>query len=120
MLGVSKKGFGYVIRIEILGFYVMLSKGNSLKIASIMESAVLKSLSVDWKLSFLLPVIIMPPSQSIVLCRVGHCDNFLMCSWVTRLPFAFLNQRLIYLSVSKVYDSMLLSTFTELCKHHTV
>lgn len=50
MLRVSKGGYGSVIKIEILGFCIRLNKGNSLKIATFMESAVLKSLSVDRKL----------------------------------------------------------------------
>lgn len=51
MLRVSKEGYGSVIKTEILGFCIRLSKGNSLKIAAFMESAVLKSLSeVDRKL----------------------------------------------------------------------
>lgn len=45
----SQQRFGYVIKIETLGFCIRLSQGNGLKIA-IMESAILKSLSVDWKL----------------------------------------------------------------------
>lgn len=62
MLRVSKEGFGYVVKIEILGFCIRLSKSNSLKTATVMESAILKSLPVDRKLSSLLPVIIAPHS----------------------------------------------------------
>ena len=50
MLRVSKEGYGSVIKIEIIGFCIRLSKGDSLKIAALMESAVLKSRSVDRKL----------------------------------------------------------------------
>lgn len=62
MLRVSKEGFGCVVKIEILGFCIRLSKSNSLKRATVMESAILKSLPVDRKLSSLLPVIIAPHS----------------------------------------------------------
>lgn len=51
-----------MVKIEILGFYIRLSKSDSLETATVMESAILKSLPVDRKLSSLLPVIIDPHS----------------------------------------------------------